>query len=182
MSESIAVAPEDGAAAASGEPIQPGLPEYHQSIVEVIASKILIDWLRNRQQLLAPYTLDFAKLDPRDVEIAVHAMMAAASADGTLDGRERSRVKAALRRLARDESQRAKLEPMLDRRRPLADVLAEVREPRTAALVYAASLAAIDQHERVNRYYLRYLAARLHLPRDLVKTIEQRFRASGWSA
>jgi uncharacterized membrane protein YebE (DUF533 family) len=182
MSEPMTVAPEDGAAAASGEPIQSGLPEYHQSIVEVIASKILVDWLRNRQQLLAPYTLDFAKLDAPDIEIVVHAMMAAAAADGTLDGRERSRVETALRRLNRDESQWAKLAPMLDQPRALPDVLLQVRDPQTAALVYAASLAAIDQRERVNRYYLRYLAARLHLPRDLVKTIEQRFRASGWSA
>ena len=164
------------------EPVEPGVPDYHASVVDVIAAKILVDWLRNRQQLLAPYSLDLAKLDPQQAEVVIHAMVAAARADGSLDGGERSRIEAALRRLTQDENQRAALAATLEKPRALPDVLVEVRDLQTAALVYAASLAVVDQRERVNRYYLRYLATRLKVPRDVVKTIEQRFRASGWNA
>jgi uncharacterized membrane protein YebE (DUF533 family) len=50
-----------------------------------------------------------------------------------------------------------------------------VPDVKSGAIVYAASLLAIDRRKRVNRYYLRYLAARLQLPRDLAENIEQRF-------
>ena len=55
-------------------------------------------------------------------------------------------------------------------------LLAEVRDVQTAALVYAASLMAVDRRQPVNRYYLRYLAARLQLSDELAKSLEQRYR------
>ena len=176
MSEPSSVVEAIDPVSAGPEPVEPGVPEYHDSVVDVVAAKILVDWLRNRQQMLAPDTLDLAKLEPQQAELVIHAMVAAARADGTLQGRERKHVEAALHRLTRDTNQRAALTAILDRPRALADALAEVHDLPTAALVYAASVAAIDSRQRVNRYYLRYLAARLRLPRDLARTLEQRFR------
>jgi uncharacterized membrane protein YebE (DUF533 family) len=56
--------------------------------------------------------------------------------------------------------------------------LGRVRDVQTGALVYAASLMAVDQRKPVNRLYLRYLAARLQLSDELVASLEQRYRSS----
>ena len=40
-----------------------GPPEHDEGIVHVLAAKVLVDWLRNRQQLLIPFKLDFQKLE-----------------------------------------------------------------------------------------------------------------------
>jgi uncharacterized membrane protein YebE (DUF533 family) len=37
---------------------------------------------------------------------------------------------------------------------------------------------AVDQRKPVNRFYLRYLAARLQLSDELVASLEQRYRSS----
>lgn len=152
-----------------------GPPEYDDSVVDILASKILIDWLRNRQQLLVPLTVDLEKLEAAEVETLMHAMVAAAQADGAFDLGDHQRLTAALRILNANESQHEILRGVLANRKPLNEVLAGVPDVQAGAIVYAASLLAIDRRKRVNRYYLRYLAARLKLPRDLARNVEQRF-------
>jgi uncharacterized membrane protein YebE (DUF533 family) len=49
----------------------------------------------------------------------------------------------------------------------------------TGALVYAASLLALDKRKPVNGYYLQYLAVRLQLSDELAESLHQRFHASG---
>jgi len=156
-----------------------GPPEYDDSVVQILASKILIDWLRNRQQLLVPLTLDLRKLEPREVEMLLQAMVVAAQADGALDDGDRARLAAALRLTNATEDQQAALGDLVGRARSLHDILADLPDVQAGALIYAASLLAVDRRKRVNRYYLRYLAARLGLPRDVVRDLEQRFTSSG---
>jgi uncharacterized membrane protein YebE (DUF533 family) len=166
------------ARSAAEEAARPAGPaEYDESVVEVLAAKVLIDWLRNRQQLLVPFSIDLAKLEAREVDILVQAMITAAHADGTMDGSERARVESALDRLNAGEEHRKRLQHMLEHPKPLAEVLTRVADVQTGAIVYAASLLAIDRRKLVNRLYLRYLAARLQLPKDLTRSLEQRYRA-----
>jgi uncharacterized membrane protein YebE (DUF533 family) len=73
------------------------------------------------------------------------------------------------------EAQHAMLEATIGHAKSLHEVLEGVPDVQAGALVYAASLLAVDRRKRVNRYYLRYLAARLQLPRDLVRSLEKRF-------
>ena len=156
----------------------PAHPEYDESIVDVLASKILFYWLRNRQQLLMPLAIDLQKLEPPEVDILVRAMVAATQADGETDGRERTRIEAALKMLNAADEQHATVARVIENPEPLHRVLAGVKDIKTAAVVYAASLLALDQRKRVNRLYLRYLAARLQLPRDVTRGLEQRFRSA----
>jgi uncharacterized membrane protein YebE (DUF533 family) len=171
--------PDNSVAADAEEAARPAGPaEHDESVVEVLAAKILIDWLRNRQQLLVPFTIDLQKLDELKVELLAQSMLAAAQADGASAGKERERVESALQFLNAAEAQQSMLAAALDRPRPLADVLAGARDVQTGAIVYAASLLVVDRRKLVNRHYLRYLAARLQLPKELARSLEQRYRAA----
>ncbi|MDB5862775.1 MAG: hypothetical protein JWO70_581 [Betaproteobacteria bacterium] len=153
---------------------RPAGPDDHdESIVEILAAKVLIDWLRNRQQLLVPFKIDLQKLDAAQVSLLLHALIAAAQADGTADGKRR--VEAALVALNAAGAHRALLDAAFARPAPLAQTLAGAKDVQTGALVYAASLLAVDRRKLVNRQYLKYLAARLQLPKDLTRSLEQRF-------
>jgi uncharacterized membrane protein YebE (DUF533 family) len=160
----------------AAEDAEAGPREHDESIVHVVAAKIFVDWLRNRQQLLVPLAIDMHKLEPALAETVVHAMVAAAQAGGTRDANERERVQAALEALRASEEQQALLALALDAPKPLAEVLAGVSDVQTGALVYAATLLVVDRRKLVDRQYLRYLAARLQLPRDTARSLEQRFR------
>jgi len=159
------------------EAAQPGgLPEHDESVVHVLAGKILLDWLRNRQQLLVPFTLDLRKLDAEEASKLIHAMVAAAHADGTREEEARGRAQSALKHLHADADHHVMLATALEEPRPLSTLLFEIQDVQTGARVYAASLLSIDQRKPVNRHYLRYLAARLQLSNDLTRSLEQRFK------
>ena len=161
----------------SGEGAGPRL--FDPGVVGVLAEKVLLAWLRNRYQLLFPFAFDLRRLDQAQAELVIHAMVAAAQADGTFDGKERERIEGTLDLVKLGEDERGFLAAAFDRPKPLNDVLREVHDVQTGAMVYAASLLAVDQRKPVNHYFLRYLAARLQLSEELVGSLEQRFRSSG---
>jgi uncharacterized membrane protein YebE (DUF533 family) len=168
----VPLAPDHAGAAREGGP-----QEHDETIVEILAAKILIDWLRNRQQLLVPFSIDLQKVEEHEARLMLEAMLAAAQADGTVDGKERERVESALTLVNAGEAQRALVERVIEQPRALAAILGEVGDVQAAALFYAASLLVVDRRKLVNRRYLRYLAARLQLPKELARSLEQRYRA-----
>lgn len=152
---------------------------FDDGIVEVLAEKVLLAWLRNRYQLLFPFALDLGRLDKGQATIVVHAMVAAAQADGTFEAKERQRIGEALSRLGTSPEIQASLDAAIREPKPLHGILAQVHDVQTSALVYAVSLMAVDQRKPVNRRYLKYLGARLQLSEELIGSLEQRFRSSG---
>lgn len=146
-------------------------------VVDVVAAKILLAWLRNRYQLLFPFALDLHGLDDARIELFIRAMILAAQADGSLDGRERERIDGALALLGRSRRPASFVDDALSHPKSLNEVLAQVHDTQGGALVYAASLMAVDGRKPVNRHYLRYLAARLQLSEELAGSLEQRFHA-----
>lgn len=148
-------------------------------IVDVLAEKVLLAWLRNRYQLLFPFAFDLRRVDEDQAELLVHAMVAAAQADGAFDEKERERIEGALGLVGPGEDAKALLAAALDRPKPLHEILGQVHDVQTGARVYAVSLMAVDQRKTVNRWYLRYLAARLQLSEELVGSLEQRFHSAG---
>lgn len=154
------------------------LPPHDEAVVDVLAAKVLIDWLRNRQQLLVPFRLDLHKLEAHHAELVIQAFAAAALADGPLDQAKRERLDAALAFASASDEQRASLWRAVEHAKPLREVLMGVTDVRTGAIFHAASLLAIDRRKRVNRHYLRYLAARLQLSEDLSRDLERRFSAA----
>jgi len=160
-------------------PMSDSLPEFDDGILSVVAEKVMMAWLRNRYQLLYPFALDLRRLDRGQAELLINAMIAAAQADGSFDSKERRRIEGSLSLVGMGDDQQEFLERAIRQPMPLNDILADVRDVQTAALVYAASLMAVDPRKPVNRYYLKYLAARLQLSEELVESLEHRYRPSG---
>lgn len=171
--------PGDPDLAASDLPDAPSPAAPDHGIVNVLAEKILLAWLRNRYQLLFPFAFDLHRLDEDQAELLVQAMVAAARADGAFDDKERERIEEALSRIGPGETAKVFLAAALDRPKPLHEILGRTPDVQTRARVYAVSLMAVDQRNAVNRCYLRYLAARLQLSEELVASLEQRFRSAG---
>lgn len=153
-------------------------PTFDPTIVATVAEKILQAWLRNRYQLLFPFSMDLRKLEPTQVVLFIKAMLAAIDAEGGTEQRERERISAALQRLDDSGDFRNCVEDAFARPEPLHELLRGVRDVREAALVYAASLTVLDARKIVNRRYLDYLAARLNLSSELISSLEPRFQPS----
>jgi hypothetical protein len=170
------VVPQRAAEAAEAPP-----PEVHEArrddeaLLQIVASKILLARLRNLHQLLMPFTVDLQKLEPVVLQAVLDGMVTAARADGAGEGEDRRRVEAVLDHLHASDEHRSDAERAMRAPRPLADVLADIPDVQTGAILYAVSVLAIDARVAVNRQYLRYLAARLDLPPQLTTSIEQRF-------
>ena len=154
-----------------------GPPEHNETIVQVLASKVLVDWLRNRQQLLVPFKLDFQKLEKPPVALLIHLMAVAALADGA--GRERAaaRLETALALVNATDVQRAQAAPALDEPQPLSALVGAIEDVQAGGVAYAACLLTLDRRDPANRHFARYLVARLQLPEQLARAVEQRFRA-----
>ena len=75
-------APPEATPATADEPAGPD-----PGIVCILSEKILLAWLRNRYQLLFPFVLDLRRLDRTQADLFIHAMIVAAQADGSCDGR-----------------------------------------------------------------------------------------------
>ena len=88
---------------------------------------------------------------------------------------EERQLRGALSSFGLQVDERGFIDAAIKRPRPLEALLREVRDPHLASLFYAASLAAIDKHNEVNRAYLAYLAARLKLPADVLTRLHSQF-------
>ena len=165
------------AAAAPSEVKPGGPPEYDESIVHVVAAKVLVDWLRNRQQLLVPFKLDLQKLEKPPADVLIDLVAVAALADGAGGERARARVETTLALANATEAHRAAARAALEQPKPLSTLLAGIEDLPAAAVAYAACLLALDRAGPANRQFARYLAARLKLPQQLARDVEQRYRA-----
>ncbi len=101
------------------------------------------------------------------------AMVAAARADGKLDGDERRAISDGLERLGLSDAERAQLHAALERPSDLEWLVAQATTPERAAEIYAVSLLAIEVDTPAERAYLAMLAARLALPEELVASLHR---------
>ncbi len=107
----------------------------------------------------------------------VRAMIAAAKADGQIDGDEKARIFARLETLDLDAGSKAFVFDELSAPLDINAVVAGADTPEHAAEIYAASLVAIDGEDPAQKAYLQMLAARLALDEGLVEEIHVAARA-----
>lgn len=167
--------------ATTTEPAESGVaaPALETDLACRIGEKVLLAWLRNRYQLLFPFALSLERLDDQRLGLFLDAMVAAAGADGDLDGRERERLGSALALLDPTGRRKGALAAALAAPATLEQVLRRATDVETGALVYAAALLVLDRRKPVNRLFVRWLAARLQLTEGLAQSLDQRFHVSG---
>jgi uncharacterized membrane protein YebE (DUF533 family) len=112
--------------------------------------------------------------DGPEAMLLIRAMIAAAMADGHIDGGEQERIFAEVNRLDLSAEEKAMLFDELRRPLPIDDLARQATDPRVGAEVYAASLLAIDEDRPEGRQYLDRLAEGLALPAMLVEALHAR--------
>ena len=104
----------------------------------------------------------------------IRAMIAAARADGKLEGHEGDAIFRAVDDLALDADEKALLLEELSRSVDVDELVAAARTLEIAAEIYAAALLGIEVDTPAERAWLAMLAARLGLPEPLVAHLEAR--------
>ncbi|MFM5838194.1 tellurite resistance TerB family protein [Aeromonas rivipollensis] len=147
-----------------------------------LAYKLYQDWQQNQSAPAAgtPHPLNElagAELDAR-ASLLVRAMVAAARADGHIDGNERQKIQQYLTEQGQPDAARwidAELARPLD---PQA-LAREVTDMEQATEVYLASLLAVEVDHFMERGYLDELARALKLDDNLKASIERQVAQLG---
>ena len=103
----------------------------------------------------------------------VRAMIAAASADGQIDGAELKRVLAAIEQADLNPADKAAMLQAMNTPDTLDGIAALADSQEVATELYAASLSAIEVDTPAEHAYLSMLAAKLNLPGELVSAIHE---------
>ncbi|MBK1670759.1 hypothetical protein CKO28_22330 [Rhodovibrio sodomensis] len=103
----------------------------------------------------------------------VRAMIAAASADGQIDGAELKRVLATIEQADLSPSDKAAMLQAMNTPDTLDGIAALADSREVATELYAASLSAIEVDSPAEHAYLSMLATKLNLPGELVGAIHE---------
>ena len=141
-----------------------------------LSGKVLDGWLQNRHQVLVPLTLRLGRLAPDDA-VLVMRFTAVAVLNATDAGpAARRSAERWLREIGAPEDGLAPFAAALDAPPPLSQVLAALRARNLAPYAYAAAVAAVDTREPAGRLFASFVAVRLGLPADAVRSIDRRAR------
>ncbi|WP_371196127.1 tellurite resistance TerB family protein [Glaciecola sp. SC05] len=105
--------------------------------------------------------------------ILMRAMIAAAHADGHIDGEERQRIFAQVETMDLSVPEKAMLFDELRKPLSLTELVQQVPNAQTGIEVYAASASAIDTSEASSQAFLNELSQQLCIPAELVDSIHQ---------
>ncbi len=120
--------------------------------------------------------LDGHDAEQRSISL-VRAMIAAAHADGHIDGREQQMIVDRIATLELPDTERRLLQGEIGRALDVTEVARLADSPAAATEVYLTSLLVVDAENEMERKYLHDLAAALNLPWDLVQQLEAEARA-----
>ncbi len=178
-----------GVAAASLAPeadIQPSAPAGRRQrslalprevLQESLAQKVLNAWLENRHQTLYPLTVNLRTLDAGCTALLARLMAAVMLAGAR--ALEEGRVEAVMAWLGQvgggDEVRRA-LSAALQAPEALSTLVHEALNNGMAAYAYVVALVATDPRDHAGQLFLNYLAARLALPPEVVRSADRRYR------
>ncbi len=108
-----------------------------------------------------------------DALLLIRAMIAAANADGMIDGEERRRIMERLEVLGLDDEEKAFIVQELLCPADLEGIVAAVKSPLLAEQVYAVSVAAIRVDTEAERSYMDRLAQRLGMSEAAVAKVRE---------
>ncbi len=151
-----------------------GLPR--EILDRSLSQKVLDGWLQNRHQVLVPLTFRLGRLGPEDVGLLMRFTAAAVLNASVADDTARSIAERWLGDIGARPETVALYREALDAPVPLSSLIQAVRDSDLAPYAYAAAVAAIDMREPVARLFANFIAARLALPADAVRSIDRRYR------
>jgi len=142
-------------------------------ILASLGQKILHGWSQNRQQTLFPLTVNLRTLAPDARDLILRAVAAAMTA--VTPPMSREPIRTWLATVGAAEADLARLDAALAAPEPLAPLLDALLAAHLGPYAYAVSLAATDRHSPAGPLYLEYLAARLAVPANIVKSVNRRY-------
>ena len=171
----LAVAPlavDDGVATRRSR----GLGMPRDLLDHALSQKVLHGWLQNRHQVLVPLTLRLGLLASSDVELLMRFVAAALlSASAVIEPR-RAAVETWLRGIGADAAALALVDAAFRDPPALSAAIAGVRERHLEAYGYAALVVAADVRVPAELLFIDFLAARLALSPEAVRSINRRYR------
>lgn len=142
-------------------------------ILASLGQKLLDGWSQNRQQTLFPLTVNLRTLAPDARDLILRAMAAAMAAVAPSTPCEP--IQAWLATVGTAEADLARLDAALATPEPLAPLLDALLAAHLGPYAYAVSLAATNRHSPAGPLYLEYLAARLAVPANIIKSVNRRY-------
>lgn len=122
----------------------------------------------------SPFALPDNRQGQQDFSaMLISAMIAAAKADGQIDGAEHQAIFAKVDELGLDTEAKAFVLDQLNKPLDIDSLVASAANKEQAVELYLASLMAIDVDTAAEQAYMNMLAARLQLEPELVQQIHQ---------
>ena len=152
-----------------------GLAVPRDQLDRVLSAKVLHGWLQNRHQVLVPLTLRLGLLARNDVDLLMRFVAAALlSASAGIEPGRRN-VTVWLRGIGADPEALAVVDTAFQDPPALSGVVESVRERHLEAYAYAALVVGADLRVPAQRLFVDFLAARLGLPPEAVRSINRRY-------
>jgi len=146
-------------------------------IAESLSEKILHGWLQNRHQTLYPLTVNLRALDPPRVALLARVMAVALLAGTAAPSAERVEAASSwLGGVGGDEAARAALRAALEAPPASSVLLYGIQQANLTAYAYVVALVAAPSRDPAGALFLDYLAARLGLPAEVVRSANRRYR------
>lgn len=146
-------------------------------IREALSQKILLGWMQNRHQTLFPLTVNLRRLAPGQAGLLLQAVAVALAASGPVDPARMEHATAWLASVGASADQISGFAGALRDPPPLDRLMRDVQDADLGAYAYAMALAVMDQREAANQHFVEYLAARLGLPTNVVRSVNRRYRS-----
>jgi len=143
-------------------------------VVHAVAAKVLHGWLQNRHQTLYPLTVNLRNRRQEEVGALMRWAAVAVLAGG--NGASVTALRDWLEGVGADAATLALLEGALIVPPPLHVALSAVAHGDLAAHAYVVAILALSPHAAPTRPFLEYVAARLALPTEVVRSANRRYR------
>ena len=158
-----------------GRPLTPA----RDILVEGVAQKVLHGWMQNRHQTLYPLSVNLRTLEPGKGRLLARLMAAMLLAGSRMPDEGRVASTAAWFREAGGASDlEGALRAAFDEPEPLSALLAEIQDAKLSAYAYVVALIAADLRNEADHLFLDYLAVRLALPANVVRSADKKYRRS----
>jgi len=112
----------------------------------------------------------------QEAVLLIRAMIAAANADGVIDEEERNRILKKLETVDLSDQEHSFIVKELLSPAGLEDIVAQVKSPEMAKMVYTVSLLAIEVDTEAERAYMKTLAQQLSLNESDLNDIYQKLK------